>query len=109
MTADCNTAVQSTTSIVGESDAYKACDGVTETNYFNPPHCIHTDATADNWWQVELKPAGNVTAVVVYFRSDCCSTFTVIILYDSLKKNLYINVNTILCFELMTEFCAFKM
>jgi len=84
MTADCNTAVQSTTSIVGESDAYKACDGVTETNYFNPPHCIHTDATADNWWQVELTPAENVAAVVVYFRSDCCSTLTVIIL--SLKK-----------------------
>jgi len=108
MTADCNTAMQSTTSTVGESDAYKACDGVTETNYFNPPHCIHTDATTDNWWQVELTPAGNVAAVVVYFRSDCCSTFTVIILYESLE-NLYITLNTILCFELMAEVCEYKM
>jgi len=70
-----STAVQSSTMVTGRDDAYKACDGVKETNFGTPPHCTHTTPSTDNWWQVEMSPAGPVTAVDLYFRSDCCSTF----------------------------------
>jgi len=73
---DCSTANHSTTGVPGESQAFRACDGVTDTNYYNPNFCEHTPQTLDNWWQVELLVAGPVTAVELYFRSDCCGTFT---------------------------------
>ena len=77
MTVNASTAVQSTT--LGGAVANKACDGVTDTSFFNPKKCAHTGSSTVNWWQVELTPAGNVTAVDIYFRSDCCSTFIVVI------------------------------
>ena len=84
MIFDASTAVQSTTQMPGRDDADHACDGVTNTVHSTPPHCAHTGRFTDNWWQVELAPAGNVTAVDIYFRSECCGTFIIIILHGNL-------------------------
>jgi len=86
---DCSTANQSTTLHLGVSDANRACDGNTSTDYMTPPHCTHTALSNDSWWQVELGPgelttastsAPPVAAVDIYFRSDDCSTFIFVIL-----------------------------
>ena len=73
MTVNASTAVQSSTYAV--ADAFRASDGVTNTDYNNPESCAHSGYSNDSWWQVELMPARNVSGVLIYFPSDCCSTF----------------------------------
>ena len=74
MTVDGNTASQSSMKTAGWSEPYRAIDGVLDTDFYNIEHCAHTDNFTENWWQVKLAPAGPVTRVDIYFRSDCCST-----------------------------------
>ena len=84
ITADCSTAVMSSTASA-DAGAARACDSETDTNFFNPKRCTHTMFSNNNWWQVELTSAGNVTVVDIYLRSDCCNTFTFMTLHDILQ------------------------
>ncbi|XP_077349853.1 uncharacterized protein LOC143997906 [Lithobates pipiens] len=49
--------------------AYKANDGVTDTNWFHGS-CTHTNADLSPWWKVDLKQKYKVNVVVVTGRSD---------------------------------------
>ena len=49
-----------------------AVDGNTDGNYWDGS-VSHTNADANAWWQVDLGGTANITSIVVWSRTDCCS------------------------------------
>jgi len=66
------TASQSSTN-PGGAAASRAVDGNTDGNYANGS-VTHTDLNGQAWWQVDLGSTRGIGDVVLYNRTDCCST-----------------------------------
>ena len=68
------TATQSST-LPGYSTAGpgSATDGNTNGNFFSGS-VTHTNLEANAWWQVDLGASATVNSIVVWNRTDCCST-----------------------------------
>ena len=50
-----------------------AVDGNTDGNWGNGS-VTHTNADTNAWWQVDLGTSATVNSIVVWNRTDCCST-----------------------------------
>jgi len=57
----------------GSTYAGVAVDGNTDGNFFNRS-VTHTNADANAWWQVDLGASQTIGNVVVWNRTDCCSS-----------------------------------
>ncbi len=53
--------------------AGSAVDGNTDGAFFNGS-VTHTNADANAWWQVDLGTSATISTVVVWNRTDCCSS-----------------------------------
>ena len=50
-----------------------AIDGNTDGNFFHSS-VTHTNADPNAWWQVDLGTSSNVNTIVIWNRTDCCSS-----------------------------------
>jgi len=50
-----------------------AVDGNTDGNFFDGS-VTHTNADQNAWWQVDLGSAATINSVVIWNRTDCCSS-----------------------------------
>ena len=75
------TATQSTTAFGG--DASRAIDGNT-SGIWGQRSITHTNDRTDSWWQVELEEESQIGEIVLFNRTNCCSSrlsnFTVSVL-----------------------------
>jgi hypothetical protein len=69
--ASSRTTTQSSTVAGGE--AWRAVDGNTNGNWGNGS-VTHTGLDAQAWWQVDLGAVTDINRVVLYNRTDCCSS-----------------------------------
>ncbi len=67
------TAMQSSTYAPGVTEASKAVDGHTDGVY-GDGFLTHTNLDANAWWQVDLGGSVAVSSIVVWNRTDCCSS-----------------------------------
>jgi F5/8 type C domain len=67
------TASQSSTYPLPTAGAAGAVDGNTDGNWSNGS-VTHTLLDANAWWQVDLSASATVSSIVVWNRTDCCST-----------------------------------
>ncbi len=66
------TATQSSTFVVGYTDASKAADGSTNGNY-GAGSMSTTNLDTNAWWEVDLGASVTVNSIIVWNRTDCCS------------------------------------
>jgi len=66
------TATQSST-LLGAPSARVAVDGITDGNFFDGS-VTATNPDINAWWQVDLGASAAVSSVVIYNRTDCCSS-----------------------------------
>lgn len=68
------TAAQSSTLTgYGAAAASQAVDGNTDGNFYDGS-VSHTNQEAYAWWQVDLGSSAAVSSIVIWNRTDCCST-----------------------------------
>ena len=65
------TVTQSSTRSGG--DAERAIDGDTNGIY-NDGSVTHTKSESDSWWEVELAEVSKINQIVIYNRTDCCTS-----------------------------------
>ncbi|OSY87872.1 hypothetical protein WH52_07465, partial [Tenacibaculum holothuriorum] len=71
--AESGTATQSSIDYGGVPE--RAIDGTTNGNYFGSPQSTtHTNTEDNPWWQVDLGSEEAITQIVVWNRTDCCTT-----------------------------------
>jgi len=66
-------AAQSSTYPLTAATASLAVDGNSDGNYYDGS-VTATNLNPNAWWQVDLGSSANITAVVIWNRTDCCST-----------------------------------
>ena len=66
-------ATQSSTYAPGFTDASKGVDGNTDGKYADGS-VTHTNLDANAWWQVDLGASVTVNSIVIWNRTDCCSS-----------------------------------
>ena len=66
-------ATQSSTLVLGTTDASKAVDGSVDGNYYH--HSItHSNDDANAWWQVDLGAPVSISSILIWNRTDCCGS-----------------------------------
>ncbi|MFA9218641.1 MAG: discoidin domain-containing protein [Sphingomonadaceae bacterium] len=74
--ADVNVAPLGTASASSELSGWnggaaaKGIDGVINGNYYNPAGIVHTNANAQEWWQVQLNQSYTISGIDLYNRTD---------------------------------------
>jgi len=66
-------AAQSSTYPIASAAASSAIDGNTDGNFYDGS-VTATNLDANAWWQVDLATSASISSVVIWNRTDCCST-----------------------------------
>ena len=58
----------------GYSTPDKAVDGNTQGNYYAAPGIFHSAGPTNEWWYVDLGASYDISSIVFYNRTDCCTS-----------------------------------